>query len=230
MKKPSTPDLSYIAEPLRALAVPIESLTIDPKNARKHSRRNLDAIKKSLETFGQRLPIAVQKDGRIVMAGNGRTQAAVELGWTHIAALVFDDDQQEALAFALADNRTAELGEWDWQILSEHFRSLPDLPNLAIGWEAFEIEPLLKAVWAPEVELEPLEDFTRGEKPPHAAQHGTNGAAHGETHAPAHGPAVAKAIALYRQNVATDDVTDAEALEAICSAWVSACFGDEEEE
>lgn len=56
-------DLSHIAEPLRALAVPVASLNPDPANARTHDRRNLDAIKASLAKFGQRLPLVVQKAG-----------------------------------------------------------------------------------------------------------------------------------------------------------------------
>src|SRR5690242_16392705 len=39
-----SPSLAHIAEPLRHLAVPIETLTLDPANARKHDQRNLDAI------------------------------------------------------------------------------------------------------------------------------------------------------------------------------------------
>ena len=49
--------------------VAIESLELDPNNARKHSKRNLDAIAASLEKFGQRKPIVIHNG--VVIAGNG---------------------------------------------------------------------------------------------------------------------------------------------------------------
>ena len=42
--------------------VPIDSLTLDPRNARKHGRRNLEAIKGSLQQFGQRRPLVVRQE------------------------------------------------------------------------------------------------------------------------------------------------------------------------
>jgi hypothetical protein len=51
----------------------------------------------------------VQRQGMIVRAGNGRVLAARELGWTHLACVVVDESEVEATAFAIADNRSAEL-------------------------------------------------------------------------------------------------------------------------
>lgn len=125
----------YIAEPLRSLAVPIASLTPDAANARRHNEKNIEAIVHSLSRFGQRLPIVVQKQGMIVRAGNGRIEAAKRLGWTHIAAVIVDESAVEATAFALADNRTAELAEWDNETLASLLQSLPEevLPSTGFG-------------------------------------------------------------------------------------------------
>ena len=117
--------LDYIAEPLRPLAVPIADLTPDAANARRHDQRNLDAIAASLSRWGQRLPIVVQREGMVVRAGNGRLAAAKSLGWTHIAAVVVDDTSVEAVAFAIADNRTAELATWDDETLASLLDTLP---------------------------------------------------------------------------------------------------------
>ncbi len=90
----------------------LTDLTLDPDNARVHDKRNLDAIKASLEAFGQRKPIVVA-DG-VVVAGNGTLEAAQALGWTTIATVSADDlDADQRTAFAIADNRTAELAAWD---------------------------------------------------------------------------------------------------------------------
>ncbi len=110
---------THIAEPLRGLAIDIDELHADPANARRHDVKNIAAIKASLAKFGQRSPVVVQRQGMTVRAGNGRLEAARELGWTHIAALVIDEDDVTATAFAIADNRTAELAEWDTEALGD---------------------------------------------------------------------------------------------------------------
>jgi ParB-like chromosome segregation protein Spo0J len=111
-------NLAWIAEPIRHLAVPVAELVFDPANARQHGEANLLAITGALRQFGQRVPIVVQREGMIVRAGNGRLQAAIDLGWTHIAAVIIDEDNASAISFAIADNRTAELAEWDDAVLA----------------------------------------------------------------------------------------------------------------
>ena len=123
--------------------VTIESLKLDPNNARKHSKRNLDAIAASLEKFGQRKPIVVHNG--VVIAGNGTLEAAKTLGWKEIGVSVCpaDWDADTAKAYALADNRSSELAEWDNLILSNQ---LLDLDGL--GWDiealGFEMPQILE--------------------------------------------------------------------------------------
>jgi ParB-like chromosome segregation protein Spo0J len=105
--------LGHIAESLRPLAVPIADLVPDPANARRHPQKNLDGIAASLRIYGQRKPVVVNRRTGAVEAGNGTLDAAKALGWTHLAAVYVDDDPATAAGFAIADNRTAELAEWD---------------------------------------------------------------------------------------------------------------------
>lgn len=113
----------------------VANLLPDPQNARKHDQRNLDAIKTSLDKFGQRKPIVATPDG-IVLAGNGTLQAAKALGWTDITVALTPKewDYNTAKAYALADNRTAELAEWDTSILANQLIDLD-----AEGWEVSEL-------------------------------------------------------------------------------------------
>ena len=114
--------------------VAIESLILDSQNARKHSNRNLDAIKASLSKFGQRKPIVVHNN--IVIAGNGTLEAAKSLGWTEIEVSVCpsDWDTDTAKAYALADNRSAELAEWGEDVLAAQLAELDEK-----GWDISEL-------------------------------------------------------------------------------------------
>ena len=131
--------------------VKVESLTPDPENARRHDQRNLDAIAGSLRQFGQRRPLVCY--GSTVIAGNGTLAAAKTLGWTEISITRVPRDWsiEQARAYALADNRTAELAEWDTKVLADQ---LVDLD--AVGWDVseFGFEPL-----SPPTDPGPPSDF-----------------------------------------------------------------------
>lgn len=144
MKAPSKRDLLHISRELRPLARAVVRLKVDPRNARTHSKRNIEAIRASLERYGQQKPIVLRPDGKTVAAGSGTLEAAWLLGWTWIAAIRFDRDPEIAAAYGLADNRTAELAGWDEQVLGElleHYRASEGdgLP----GWTETEVRQLL---------------------------------------------------------------------------------------
>ena len=140
--------LHHIAEQLQPLAIRVSDLTPDPANARRHPGRNLEAIKASLRIYGQRKPLVVRREGLVVEAGNGTLEAAKALGWTHIAAVLVDDDPLTATGYAIADNRTAELAVWDEAALASLLSELQaeDLDLEALGWSDDELAQLLGSV------------------------------------------------------------------------------------
>ena len=140
--------LHHIAEQLQALAIRVSDLTPDPANARRHPTRNLEAIKASLRIYGQRKPLVVRREGLVVEAGNGTLEAAKALGWTHVAAVLVDDDPVTATGYAIADNRTAELAVWDEEALSRLLAELQaeELDLDALGWSDDELSQLLGSV------------------------------------------------------------------------------------
>lgn len=123
---------------MKVVKVPIDSVRLDPKNARKHGKRNLATIKASLEAFGQRKPIVLDRDGTVV-AGNGTLIAARELGWGEIWVERSELTGDDATAYALADNRTAELATWDKDVLAG---ALEGLKNFKIDMSAFGFDAL----------------------------------------------------------------------------------------
>ncbi len=122
----------------------LDALTCDPANVRKHDQRNLDAIKASLQRFGQQHPIIVDAAG-VIRAGNGRYMAMRALGWSECDIVRTDLKGSEATAFAIADNRTAELATWDDDALAQQLAALQiedEELALATGYDEKEIAAL----------------------------------------------------------------------------------------
>jgi ParB-like chromosome segregation protein Spo0J len=129
---------------MKTESVDLDSISQDPANVRKHGERNLSAIVASLRKFGQQKPIVVSKDG-IILAGNGTYEAARKLGWDKIDIVRSKLTGSEATAYAIADNRTAELAEWDDVALAETLRALQseDFEIEAAGYTEDEIDKLI---------------------------------------------------------------------------------------
>lgn len=126
--------------------VKIESLVEDAANARTHPEKNLKVIEDSLRAFGQQKPIVIDEDN-VVLAGNGLLAAAKRMGLTHIAVVRTSLRGADARAYALADNRSGELSEWDWESLARELESLQEVgfDIETIGWEKHEADLVLAA-------------------------------------------------------------------------------------
>lgn len=148
--------MENIAAPLTKLAEPLDGLTPLPGNPR---LGNVQAVAKSLKRFGQRKPIVVNADN-VIIAGNHTFLAAQELGWKKIATVRVDDDSETAAAYALADNRTADLGTYDDELLSDLLHTLDDLPDLLenISYTIEDIELIDSQI----INAEPLPSWEDG--------------------------------------------------------------------
>jgi hypothetical protein len=156
-----------IHQSIKKLAKSIESLVPLDNNPR---RGDIDAIAASYAEFGQVKPIVVKdnEDGTFtVIAGNHQVEAAKKLGWTEIAAVVLDADDDRAVAFALADNRTMELGHSEQaqvidllsQISTEYSELLTELK-----WDEFEMAALDE--WADRNSDDDTDELENGYVPP----------------------------------------------------------------
>lgn len=131
--------------------LPIDKLKFDPSNARQHSQQNISAIAASLEQFGQRKPIVITADN-VIVAGNGTVEAAQLIGLTDVDVVRVPKDwtADQVKAFALADNRTAELAEWNPEVLSAQL--------LELGGAGFDIEALGFDLQVEEVKTKIVDD------------------------------------------------------------------------
>jgi len=137
-----------IVDDLAPLATSIERLRQLAVNPR---RGDVDAIARSLHTFGQRKPVVAARDGTII-AGNHTVQAALALGWDELAVVWVDDDDTTAHAYALADNRTAELGGYDDAALAAliaEVRAVDATLLAATGWNDDDLADLLAKMAPP---------------------------------------------------------------------------------
>lgn len=128
--------------------VPIERVKPDPRNARAHNPFNLKTIQESLRKFGQQELLIVRPNGTLV-AGEGRLRAitqAPDLGWTHVAAVVFAGSDSMAKQLGLVLNRSGELAEWNIDNLTDLITEFQDDNGVdleALGFRDQEVKALL---------------------------------------------------------------------------------------
>lgn len=126
----------------------IARLVPDPDNARRHTSESIGAIARSLRKFGQQKPIVIAPTG-VVMAGSGTLLAAQQLGWTKLWGIRSTLDARMLRAYALADNRTQELSDFDEAALVRQLRELSYVPDgeeavvYDLGWTETELAALL---------------------------------------------------------------------------------------
>ena len=131
---------------LEIQTVQIAALRPDENNARRHTSRNLEAIAGSLRRFGQQRPVVVSQDN-VVVAGNGTVAAAKELGWTEIQAVILPfTDPERIKAYAIADNRSADLAEWDYEELAAQLGSMGALNAEAAGFSWEELDDVIAGI------------------------------------------------------------------------------------
>ena len=121
----------------------LASLHEDPSNARKHDARNLEAIKASLQAFGQVEPLVVQRATGMVIGGNGRLAAMRAMGWTECDVVELELDATQAARLGIALNRTGELASWDDETLAKLLQTIPDSELGMTGFEAKDLDALV---------------------------------------------------------------------------------------
>lgn len=123
---------------IRVEYLPIEQLIPYGNNARRHGDADTDAIMRSIEAFGFNDPIGIWKG--IIVEGHGRLIAAKRLGMKTVPVIRLDhltDEQRKA--YALAHNKTAELSEWDFDLLEGELTEITDIDMSQFGFDGESI-------------------------------------------------------------------------------------------
>src|SRR6202171_786113 len=117
------------------------------RNARTHSRKQVNHIAGSIGEFGFTNPVLVDENGQII-AGHGRVQAAKQLGLTEIPTIQIGNlSRTQKRALRLADNRLAENAGWDLEILAVELKDLQadGFEVVITGFETSHIDVILDA-------------------------------------------------------------------------------------
>ncbi len=129
----------------------VRKLKANRRNARTHSRKQVEQIAQSIRRFGWTYPLLVDEDG-VVLAGGGRLEAAKKLDLKEIPVIAITDlSDAEKRALVLADNKIAANAGWDRKLLAAELGELAVLLpecnlNLDLditGFEPAEIDILL---------------------------------------------------------------------------------------
>lgn len=131
---------------METIWVAIAELHLDPANLRKHPERNIEAIASCLRRFGQQKPIVIDGNN-VVRAGNGTLLAAKRIPLEGLYCIRTELTGTDAVQYAIADNRTAELAEWEEEPLARTLQALQaeceDFDPNTIGFSGDELKDLL---------------------------------------------------------------------------------------
>ena len=98
----------------------------------------VDAVAKSIKEFGFKVPIVIDKNN-IIVTGHTRLKAAIKLGLKEVPAIRADDLTDDQIkAFRLADNKTGELAEWDFEKLEMELAEI-DIDMTEFEFELFDV-------------------------------------------------------------------------------------------
>jgi len=116
----------------------------DPANPRRHSKKQIKQIAKSIRVFGFNVPVLVDRDSNVI-AGHGRLLACGELGIDEVPTSCLEHlTPAQARAFRIADNKLTENATWDDRLLAEQLRDLSlsglDFDIEVTGFEMGEID------------------------------------------------------------------------------------------
>jgi len=146
---------------LQIIYHPPAALSPHPRNARLHSPKQIDQLAASISSFGFNSPVLVDRDCQI-LAGHGRVLAAVQIGLSSIPTVSIEHlSEAQRRGFMLADNRLAELSEWDEDILALELEELAlvDEPFelTDTGFELAKIDALIEERHRPAAEPDPAD-------------------------------------------------------------------------
>lgn len=106
---------------------------IEYENNPRNNDEAVDIVAESIKEFGFKVPIVIDSNN-VIIAGHTRVKASIKLGLREVPCIVADDLTEEQIReYALLDNKTNELADWDFELLGEELADL-DLSDFELDW------------------------------------------------------------------------------------------------
>lgn len=122
---------------MKIISVDVNSLIPYENNP----RQNDDAVQyvaESIKQFGFKIPIIIDKEN-IIVAGHTRLKAAMQIGMEKVPCIIADDLNEEQIkAFRLADNKVAEISEWNYDLLQKELAEIENIEMQDLGFAEVE--------------------------------------------------------------------------------------------
>lgn len=132
-----------MAEKIKIVTKKIKDITPYWNNPRKNEKA-IDAVMHSIEEFGFKNPIIIDKDG-VIISGHTRRLAAIKLGLKEVPCIVGDHlSEAQVKAFRLADNRVSEIATWDDDLLKEEMKNVLDMDLDIYGFDIGTVEDIMQ--------------------------------------------------------------------------------------
>lgn len=129
---------------MKVVEIEIDKIKPYWRNPRKISVEAVEAVKSSINRFGFNVPIVLDMDG-VIIAGHTRYKAMVEMGHKLVPCVYSDMGPKKAKEYRIADNKTAELANWDVASLKLEMRELDIIESIP-GFSDREMDTLLKDI------------------------------------------------------------------------------------
>ncbi len=131
----------------------IDTLRLDLRNPREHSKKQIAQIAESIRAFGFNVPVLIDDDNKII-AGHGRVLACQLLDISEVPTICLSHlSPEQVRAFIIADNKLTENATWNEILLGEQLKSLSEIDlNFSLeatGFEMGEIDVLIEGISQP---------------------------------------------------------------------------------
>lgn len=152
---------------MEIIKIKIEDLKPYEKNAKIHTREQIEQIKNSIKQFGMNDPVAVWGENNLIIEGHGRLQALKELNYDEIECIRLDHlTDEERKAYTLAHNKLTMNTDFDFDMLNIELDDIETIDMEQFGFFTNieeEIEKELDNVYTTKIKI-PQYEIT-GEEP-----------------------------------------------------------------
>jgi len=122
--------------------VVIDELRPDPANPRRISNDQLEALTRSLQTYGFVQPVLARREDKIVIGGHQRLLAARRLGYKTVPVIFLDLTLEQARVLNLGLNKIS--GDWDQELLARLVANLQPVEDIDLTLSGFGEDELAK--------------------------------------------------------------------------------------